>query len=119
MKTLGRTALALLLLCAAASAQQKPVPAPRPAAAAGGLDHERVARDWLAARGIDATTPSSIDVAKLIDEHNASQVVGAIDVRDPALLLGDKQRADQQRDVAVALVDLHVAFLDWAGARGD
>lgn len=123
MKTFFCTSLALALLIAAAhaahaaSAQQQTRPAPRPATAT--FDHERIAREWLSARGIDASAPSALDVGKLVDEHYASLVVGAIDLRYPVQLLGDKARADQMRDVAVALVELHTAFLDWAGARND
>jgi hypothetical protein len=82
-------------------------------------DFAGMAAAYQKAHGLEGKNAAEIDFQKLLDEHYAQGDLGVLDVRFPIADVGDKQRLKDLQDVAGALLDVQLRWLDWAGAQNE
>jgi len=89
--------------------------APALASAPQGIPYETLAQAVAAEAGLEGADPAATDVEQL--DCFVGLRVGLFDLRLPSWVV-DEASIEQLRDVALALVDLQTAFLDWLEPLG-
>ncbi|MBI5434564.1 MAG: hypothetical protein HZA52_17165 [Planctomycetes bacterium] len=79
-------------------------------------DFAALAETYKKAHGLEGKAQADVDFAQVLDQHYVHAELGVLDVRYPKSDMPEKVRVKELQDVSLALLDLQVRWLDWAGA---
>ncbi|MFN0008168.1 MAG: hypothetical protein ACKVXR_09695 [Planctomycetota bacterium] len=85
-------------------------------AAAGGIDHEKVAKDFLATHGLRDMAPAEVRIDELLAKHYLTGRAGIFEVYFP--VAGLESRASDLKDCLAALVEAQEQLLEWSKPSG-
>lgn len=89
------------------------------AAASRDVDFAALAESYRRAHGLEGQTQAQIDVDAHLDQVYVRAELGVVDARYPRADVADKSRVRELQEVALALIDVQVRFLEWTGAGND
>ena len=100
-------AAACVLLASAGAAQ-----APR-------LDYADLARAFVASHALGEVPEAELALEPVLERDYVATTLGALELLYPRLFLGDRERVDELRQLAMAMCDLQSKWIEWTHAEGD
>jgi len=85
-------------------------------ALAGGIDHEKVANDFLATHGLRDKAAADVSIDELLAKHYLTGRAGIFEMYFP--VAGLESRASDFKDCLAALVDAQEQLLEWSKPSG-
>ncbi|MCE9594816.1 MAG: hypothetical protein K8S98_11555 [Planctomycetes bacterium] len=79
-------------------------------------DFAALAEQYKNTHGLAGKSQGDVDFTRLLDDQYVHAEIGVIDARYPKSDVTDKTRVKELQDLSLALIDLHLRWLDWAGA---
>lgn len=83
---------------------------------AGGIDHEKVAQDFIATHGLRGKAPADVRIDELLAQHYLMGRAGIFEVYFP--VAGLESRAGDLKDCLAALIDAQEHLLEWSKPSG-